>query len=436
MRKKISMILLAALGLSFNACGGGSSSSSTGSSTGTTITAVDGYVKNGTLKDASGQVARYSGIGGKYTFASSVTYPLTFTGGVYEDTNTSFDINMTCTSGTVISPITTFIDGNSTVLGKLANLALSGNPAALSDFSVDYVDTNNTDLAKLSQLLYAVAKDSNLTRTLRADMNVTSLNALYTHIQSDINTSISATTLQNNMRTFVQKVKDMNSSVALSSYETTLQNNKAVLSTILWKGKTYGQVISPFTGKIWLDRNLGASRVAIAFDDNQSYGDYYQWGRAADGHQESNSTTTATLATDINATVANVKFITNLNSPNDWALVDTNGSLRSAAWSKTDGSSICPVGYRVPTITEFTTETINASTPVNENITAFNNFLKLPSAGLRSVDGVIAYQGSGGNYWSSSPNSTGSDRMYSATTSAGQSLYGRAFGLSIRCLKN
>lgn len=166
MRKYILTTLLFALTLSFNACssGGGNSSSTTnGGSTGTDVTALDGYIKNATIKDASGQTATYSGMGGKYTFASSVAYPLTLTGGTYEDTNVSFDINMSCSSGTVISPITTFIDGNSTVLGKLANLALSGNPATLSDFSVDYVAINNTDLAKLAQLLYVVEKDANLT---------------------------------------------------------------------------------------------------------------------------------------------------------------------------------------------------------------------------------------------------------------------------------
>ena len=414
----------------------GCSSSAGSAAGGTTITAVDGYVKNGTLKDANGQVATYSGTGGKYTFASSVTYPLTFTGGVYEDTNTSFDINMTCTSGTVISPITTFIDGNLSLVAKLGALTLTNNPGSLSAFSVDYVDTNDTDLAKLSQLLYVVAKDSNLVQKLRTDMNVTTLSALYTRIQSDINASVTDTTLQNNMRAFVQKVKDMNNSVSLSSYETILKNKKNLFSTIAWKGKSYGQVISPFTAKVWLDRNLGASRVATAYNDSQSYGDYYQWGRAADGHQESNSATTTTLATDINATNANASFITNSSSPNDWASVDTNGSLRSAEWSKTDGSSICPVGYRVPTITELTAETTTASTPVNDIATAFNNFLKLPSAGLRGVAGSLAYQGTGGNFWSSSPNSNGSDRMYSATGSASTGLYGRAYGLSVRCLKN
>jgi len=38
-------------------------------------------------------------------------------------------------------------------------------------------------------------------------------------------------------------------------------------------------------GRIWMDRNLGASQAATSYTDANSYGDLYQWGRSADGHQ-------------------------------------------------------------------------------------------------------------------------------------------------------
>jgi hypothetical protein len=44
-------------------------------------------------------------------------------------------------------------------------------------------------------------------------------------------------------------------------------------------------VTNPTTGKTWMDRNLGASRVATDSTDALAYGDLYQWGRFADGHQ-------------------------------------------------------------------------------------------------------------------------------------------------------
>ena len=42
------------------------------------------------------------------------------------------------------------------------------------------------------------------------------------------------------------------------------------------------------TGKTWMDRNLGATQVATSSADTASYGDLYQWGRAADGHEKKN----------------------------------------------------------------------------------------------------------------------------------------------------
>ena len=142
-------------------------------------------------------------------------------------------------------------------------------------------------------------------------------------------------------------------------------------------GTTYATVTSPYTGKVWLDRNLGASQVCSSFDDPLCYGDYYQWGRNADGHEDSGSETNDTLATQIDPVQAVVdgKFITNIVAYRDWALGDATGATRSANWSKTDGSSVCPIGFRVPNITELSAETVDEDV-INRD-TAFTNFLKL-----------------------------------------------------------
>ena len=205
--------------------------------------------------------------------------------------------------------------------------------------------------------------------------------------------------------------------------------------TVIWKGLAYNTVTSPFTGKKWLDRNLGASRVCTALDDTACYGDYYQWGRDADGHEKSTSATNTTLAGDID-TVGHSDFITNGSSPFDWTTIDSDGALRSANWSKTDGTSVCPVGFRVPTITELTAETTSASTTVTNNTDAFNNFLRLPSAGKHNYnDGSMSTQGSDSYIWSSSV--SGSDSRFldfgsSAIIGNGR----RAYGFSVRCLAN
>jgi hypothetical protein len=38
-------------------------------------------------------------------------------------------------------------------------------------------------------------------------------------------------------------------------------------------------ITSPKTGRVWLDRNLGATQVATSSFDSAAYGDYYEFGR-------------------------------------------------------------------------------------------------------------------------------------------------------------
>ena len=204
--------------------------------------------------------------------------------------------------------------------------------------------------------------------------------------------------------------------------------------SIVHNGTTYGTVTSPFTGKVWLDRNLGAHRVCTSFDDVQCYGDYYQWGRNFDGHQDSGSDTTPTLATDINN--AGNSFIPSPSSPYDWAATDSNGNQRFANWSKTDGSSVCPVGFRVPTLIELKAETLDHD--LTNGDTAFANFLKLPSAGGRDGDsGALNGQGSWGDVWSSSVSGSNS-YIVDFVSNGGVGTYDdyRAQGHSVRCLKD
>ena len=49
------------------------------------------------------------------------------------------------------------------------------------------------------------------------------------------------------------------------------------------------EVISS-SGEIWMNKNLGALRVATSSADAAAYGDLYQWGRTTDGHEKRNST--------------------------------------------------------------------------------------------------------------------------------------------------
>jgi len=47
-------------------------------------------------------------------------------------------------------------------------------------------------------------------------------------------------------------------------------------NVIIHNGTRYGTIKSPYTGKTWLDRNLGASKVCTSVRDTACYGDYYQ----------------------------------------------------------------------------------------------------------------------------------------------------------------
>ena len=78
---------------------------------------------------------------------------------------------------------------------------------------------------------------------------------------------------------------------------------------------TYREVES-LTGRIWMDRNLGASQVASALDDALAFGDLFQWGRNIDGHQVRTSGTTATRSSS--DTTGHGNFILTVGLPVNW----------------------------------------------------------------------------------------------------------------------
>jgi len=202
-------------------------------------------------------------------------------------------------------------------------------------------------------------------------------------------------------------------------------------------GVEYSTITSPYTDKIWLDRNLGASRACTSYTDNQCFGDYYQWGRERDGHEKRTSTVVTTAETSITTTSSSFVYL----DYSDWTNIDEDGTQRSFAWSKIDGSSICPIGFRVPTINELINETEDVS-----NVTeAFQNFLKLPSAGYRGDqsggDEIIGYyRGTQSHFWASDVGNgaTSYKRHFNTATVpvANFSMDSRYRGSSVRCIKD
>lgn len=274
MKKVIFGTLLGFATLFMSACGGDSESNNPpptediGSSS--IVTAVDGYIKNAIVSDALGAIAIYTR-DGKYTFSSSPTYPITLSGGELEDTNVSFDISMSVSDGTslVISPITTFLGNDSALLTKFINLDL--NKSTLEEFSVDYVDTNNTRLAKLSQILYVMLRDENLTRTFKQSLlNATpsSVDDMFTLAEADINSSRSIGIEEKiQSRALFSKIKTFSNSPAMM--ETFMKDEKSALAFLTLHG-------NPFV-TVW-ETNSTDTNITVPVDNAYTYNYIIDWG--------------------------------------------------------------------------------------------------------------------------------------------------------------
>ena len=193
---------------------------------------------------------------------------------------------------------------------------------------------------------------------------------------------------------------------------------------------TVVDVTNPTTGKTWMDRNLGASQVAASSTDANSYGDLYQWGRRSDGHQCRTSATTSTLSSVDQPTNGN--FILAPNTPFDW-----RDPQNTNLWQGVNGvNNPCPSGYRIPTDAELDAERATWS-PNNNSAGAFASLLKLPLAGFRSgFFGSLSSVGTGGFYWSSKVSGNASLVLNFYSASAFMDASVRAYGFSVRCLKD
>jgi hypothetical protein len=202
-------------------------------------------------------------------------------------------------------------------------------------------------------------------------------------------------------------------------------------------------ITSP-TGKVWMDRNLGATRVAQDSTDHFAYGHLYQWGRGPDGHQVVSFSSKTTAATNINisttkANSGSTKFIYG-STIYDWRV-----NLDISLWDGVNSiNNPCPIGFRLPTKNEAMSELQLIKTYTRRAIGAFT-ILKLPLAGYRlSSDANFYETGQKGRYWTSTYggpylSSTGAFQFYifpdnNTTEVSDQS--NRASGFSVRCIQD
>lgn len=191
------------------------------------------------------------------------------------------------------------------------------------------------------------------------------------------------------------------------------------------------EVTNPITGRIWMDRNLGASRAAISSTDSEGYGDLYQWGRGTDGHEKRDSPTTSNFSSS--------------NSPGHGSFIQTHTERAYYDWRRPRNNNLwqgvngennpCPPGFRLPTEAELIAEFSSWGT--KDAAGAFASPLKLPLSGNRSSSGGTLFNaGIFGVYWSSTVN--GAEARLIAFNNSDVNVYTsyRAYGLSVRCIKD
>ncbi len=200
-------------------------------------------------------------------------------------------------------------------------------------------------------------------------------------------------------------------------------------------------VTNPTTGDTWMDRNLGASQQATASDDYQAYGALFQWGRSSDGHEcitwtsSNNGSCDSSTTSDLSSSddPGHSLFITTGSDANeDWRYPQNND-----LWDGISGiNNPCPEGYRLPTATELDNECTSWAT--DNAAGAYASPLKFPVAGNRySGNGSLYNTGSYGYYWSSTVDGTTSRILrFAGYMGAGMYSYPRAYGYSVRCIKD
>jgi uncharacterized protein (TIGR02145 family) len=225
--------------------------------------------------------------------------------------------------------------------------------------------------------------------------------SIYANAQNSTTDSITISSKQ------LEKLNDENAMLQQQLLD--LQNELIELGvrktiTFKYNGEwvTYGVV--SYWNRYWMDRNLGAKQVATSIYDTLSIGDFYQWGRATDGHQ---------LLTNDKVSYTRAKAG---QQPGNDSIIELNTNVGTWDWNANsnwttrweDGShnpkistNVCPDGWHVPTMPEWATASMNWT---NEK-SGYESPLKLMlSIGWKPNNQNYSHPPISGNaYWTNTP---------------------------------
>ena len=181
-------------------------------------------------------------------------------------------------------------------------------------------------------------------------------------------------------------------------------------------------------GKIWVQANLGALRVATSSTDEDSYGWYYNWGKPTDGHQFRNSP------------VSDTRFSSDTPTPGIFTccgnnIIEWQTTRNTNLWSGVNGTNNpCPSGWRLPTKSEW--ETLLSTSPaITNSSTAYSSNLKLPAQmGRDRGDGTIKSNNTNNIYWSGDASNSSWAWHHSGGIATG--AFHLTYGAAVRCVQN
>jgi hypothetical protein len=179
------------------------------------------------------------------------------------------------------------------------------------------------------------------------------------------------------------------------------------------KTVTYGTVkdIPGETALCWITRNLGADQQAVSKDDptEASAGWYWQFNRKQ-GYTHDGATLTPAW------TITSIDENANCQPADDPCTIELGS------------------GWRIPTYTEWSN--VDASGGWTNWTVAWNSALKLHAGGILDNAGTLLARGQNGYYWSSTQHSnTNGWTLILSSNDCGMSFENKAFGFTLRCVR-